>query len=75
LVLTQKRLRVRLGVENRTLHGWMQPYLEALSRKLEGLSFEIEPVQCYIVPTEQQGPNLIARQIRTRYRRSAIDAL
>ncbi|MGE3724884.1 MAG: hypothetical protein AB7I41_04990 [Candidatus Sericytochromatia bacterium] len=70
-----KALRIRLGVEKRQIQEWLQPYLDALQQKLGEFPFEIQSIQSYVVPSAHAGHNLIARQMRTRYRRSSIDAL
>ena len=70
-----KELRIRLGVEKRQIQAWLQPYLDALQQKLAEFPFEVQSIQSYVVPNAHAGHNLIARQMRTRYRRSSIDAL
>jgi hypothetical protein len=75
LNLRGKNLIIRLGVEKHTIKEWLQPYLDALQQKLGEFPFEIQSIQSYVVSNQNHGHNIIARQMRTRYRRSAIDAL
>jgi len=70
-----KALHLRLGVEKKSTQAWIQPYLEALPQKLSDLPWEIQSLQTYLIAPEYQGHNLIARQMRTKYRQGAIDAL
>lgn len=71
----RSRLHIRLGVENVRIRDWLQPYLEALSQKLADFSWQVESLQTWIVPQGTASRNLIARQMYTRYRHSAIEAL
>lgn len=71
----QKRLRIKLGVNNAKIQQFVQPYIDALQQQLSHLPWELDSVHCYVLPAEPPAANMMARQLYRRYHRQAIAAL
>lgn len=75
LRLNSGQLKIRLGLERRETQRWLNPYLEALTQKLEDLPWTIGSIQTYVMPPELNSAPVLAHHLHRRYGRSAIQAL
>lgn len=67
-----KRLRIRVGVENRKVQLQLRPALEQLNHQLEYSPWELDPVQVYVMPAELAPQPVIAQHL---HRRLSMDAI